>query len=392
MPGGAAPRRRVLAVLRWPLGGIRTYVLYHYPTLLAAGYRFTFVGPDHTVFHDFCRDVGAWAEVEFAAAPHTRDSCTLSPTVRRLLRGGRFDLIHSHGLTAAAQAAWGNLGLGVPHVVTSHDVFRSNQFPGRLGRLKLWGLGKLLAWADSIVSVSRDAQDNLLEYIPALARGRCRLVPVLNGIDTTRFAGDGPPGDDLRRRLGVAPDVFLMGFLGRFMEQKGFLPLLHALRLVKASGAGPFHLVAVGSGDYQREYAAAAELLGLAGCVTFLPFVPDVAPVLRQLDLMVMPSLWESCGLLAMEAMAAGTPVLGSDCIGLREVLRDTPSVMTPAGDVPALAVALRRAIAAPWTAAARAFAPVARDRFRAERAAEALRQVFEDVLARPGARRRAAA
>ncbi len=383
--GRAQPRtatRRVLAVLRWPLGGIRTYTLYHYPTLLRAGYRFTFVGPAHKVFRDFLDEARGWPGTDSVEAPHEGHSCSLWPTVRRLLRSGRFDMVHSHGLIAAAHTSFANLGVGVPHVVTSHDVFRKDQMPGLAGKLKLWGLGKLLGRADSIVSVSRDAQDNLLEYIPGLARARCRLTPVLNGIDVSRFA-EAAPGDDLRARLGIGPDVFLMGFLGRFMEQKGFLPLLHALQLVRDSGTEPFHLLAVGSGDYQREYAAAAEQLGVADCISFVPFVPDVAPVLRQLDLMVMPSLWESCGLLAMEAMVAGTPVLGSDCVGLREVLRDTPSVMSPTGDVPALAAALRQAIASPWTAAAREFAPVARERFRAEVAAEKLRQVFDEVLER---------
>jgi glycosyltransferase involved in cell wall biosynthesis len=173
-----------------------------------------------------------------------------------------------------------------------------------------------------------------------------------------------------------------MGFLGRFMDQKGFEPLLHALRLARPD-CPPFRLVAVGSGDYQREYARLAERLGLSDCVTFLPQRPNIAPLLKQLDLMVMPSLWESCGLLAMEAMVAGVPVLGSDCIGLREVLRDTPAVVAPAGDVPALAKAIADCIRSPRTAEARAFAPVARERFRAERAAEALMGVFEDVLTR---------
>ena len=375
--------RRVLAVLRWPLGGIRTYVLYHYPTLLEAGYRFTVVGPAHPVFHDFQEELRDWPGVEFVEAPHRKKSCDLRSTVRRELRSRRYDLIHSHGLTAAAEVSLANLGLGVPHVVTSHDVFRENQRAGVVSKLKLTMLGWLLGRSDSIVSVSRDAQENLLEFIPSLARGRPRLVPVLNGIDTSRFSAD-EPESNLRQRLGLGPDVVLMGFLGRFMEQKGFLPLLAALqRLHSQRTARPFHLVAVGSGDYQREYQAEADRKGLADCLTFLPFVPDIGPILKQLDLMVMPSLWEACGLLAMEAMAAGVPVVGTNCVGLREVLRDTPSRVVPAGNPEALAAALREAIAEPRTDAARAFAAEACRRFSAVHAARGLCRVFEDVLAR---------
>ncbi|HKB37769.1 MAG TPA: glycosyltransferase family 4 protein [Gemmataceae bacterium] len=383
-------RHRVLSVIRWPLGGIRTYVLYLYPALVDAGYRFTFVGPAHPVFRDFGKEVGHWPGTEFEEAPHKDKDCDLRVTVRRLLRSGRFDLVHSHGLSAAAQVALANAGVGVPHVTTSHDVFRPNQFPGLVGRLKRWGLGQLLGWTDGIVSVSHDAQDNLLEYLPGLARGRTRLVPVRNGINTAQFADAAEAGEgDLRRRLGIGPDVFLMGFLGRFMEQKGFLPLLGALqRLRRAGPPGPFHLAAVGSGDYLREYQSEVERRGLADCVTFLPFVPDVGPTLRQLDLLVMPSLWEACAILPMEAMAVGVPVLGSSCVGLREVLRDTPSLTVPPGDEAALAEGLARAMAAPWKEQARAFAPLARERYDADRAAEGLRQVFEDVLATRRTRR----
>ena len=73
--------------------------------------------------------------------------------------------------------------------------------------------------------------------------------------------------------------------------------------------------------------------------------VPDVLPILQKLDLLIMPSLWEACPVLPMEAMCAGVPVLGSDCIGLREVLRGTPSLTSPAGDAPALASAIQEAI-----------------------------------------------
>jgi glycosyltransferase involved in cell wall biosynthesis len=90
--------------------------------------------------------------------------------------------------------------------------------------------------------------------------------------------------------------------------------------------------------------------------------------------------LSEACGLLAMEAMCAGVPVLGSDCIGLREVLADTPSVMVPAADPKALAEALKAAIDTPCTQAARAFAPEARRRFDVRPRAGKLLALFDEL------------
>jgi glycosyltransferase involved in cell wall biosynthesis len=171
-----------------------------------------------------------------------------------------------------------------------------------------------------------------------------------------------------------------MGFLGRFMEQKGFLVLARAMAMLLEEGAPRrIHLVALGSGDYLREYRdEIARWPDLSGRITFLDHTPDTASVLHALDLLVMPSLWEACPLLPMEAMCAGIPVLGSDCIGLREVLIGSPSVMVPAGDDRALAAALRQAVAAPWKDEARQYAPAACHRFDVRQQARSLESLFE--------------
>ncbi len=373
--------RRVLVVVRWPVGGIRTYLLYNYPELAAAGYRFTFVGPDDASFRVLREELADWEGAEFVPAPVRGRRCALWRPCRRLLRTGRFALIHSHGVIAGAQAAVANVGAGVPHVMTAHDVFRPVHAAGLAGRARLWLLGRLLRGVDTLVAVGGDVRANFLEYLPTLATSRCRLVCIPNGIDAGRFAEPHGDADDLRARLGVGGDVPLFGFLGRFMEQKGFLPLLDALSLLVAETTAPFHLLAMGSGDYEREYRREAERRGLANRISFVPFVPDVAPVLRQLDLLLVPSLWEAYPLLAMEAMAAGTPVLGSDCIGLREVLRDTPSLVARADDAEDWCRALRETLAAPRHEEARAFAEEARARFDVAPAARRLREVCDESL-----------
>jgi glycosyltransferase involved in cell wall biosynthesis len=378
----AGDERRVLAVVRWPVGGIRTHVLYNYPDAAAEGYRFTFVGPADATFDTFAIGLESLPGSEFARAPLEGDRCRMTGTVRGLLRRGGFHLMHSHGLTAAMQAAAANLGTGLPHAATVHDPLRPEQFRGFRGPFKRWVMGRLLRRLDAIVCVGHDIRANLLEYLPSLRRERLVVIP--NGIDTDHFGVDGPVSDELRQRLGLSPEVALVGFLGRFMVQKGFLPLLGALeRLLREGPPRPFHVVAVGSGDFEREYRAEIERRGLGDYVSMLGFVMDVRPLLRQLDLLAVPSLWEASPLLPMEAMAAGVPVLGTDCIGLREVLRDTPSRVVRAGDVEQLYRGLRDALAEPRTEAARAFAPAARVRFDNRPSARLLVELFGELVAR---------
>jgi glycosyltransferase involved in cell wall biosynthesis len=381
-----ADERRVLTVVRYPLGGIRTYLLYNYPHLVQYGYRFTFVGPADSSFRSFREEVVAWPGTEVVEAPSAGPKCNLRRAVAASLREKRFCLIHSQGLTAAVHSVLANLRYRVPHVVTSHDVIRADQFPGMVGRVKRAVLGRVLSRADKIITVSHDAHGNHLEYFPFLKRNPEKLVTIVNGIDVGRFGRESTetPGG-LRRQLGLSDEVFLMGFMGRFMEQKGFLPLVEALdRLPSLAPPRPYHLVAVGSGDclarYRRE---ALSRQHVAPHISFLDHVADSAPILRQLDLLVMPSLWEACPLLPMEAMCLGVPVLGSDCIGLREVLRGTPSRMACHGDPMALAVAIREALAAPWKDEARQYAPVCRQRFDVRPSAEDLLSVFARCVAR---------
>ena len=379
-----SPGKHVLVAVRWPVGGIRTHVLYNYPTLLQQGYRFTFVGPDDGTLRTFADSLSYIAPPETVGVAVKGKRCGLWREVRRQLRTGRFDVLHSHGVTAAVHSAVGNLALNYPHVATLHDVFRPCHFAGLSGVVKRRVLAFLLKQIHTLVPVSDDVRQNLLEYLPSLANRACSITTILNGIQIADETLRGPaPVGDLREQLSLYGNVRVIGFLGRFMEQKGFLPFIHALRELADGGTGvPFHVVAVGSGDYRHEYAAEVRRLGLADHVTMLDFVADIRPLLAQLDLLVIPSLWEASSLLAMEAMIAGVPVLGTDCIGLREVLRGTPARTVAVGDVHALATGLRLALESPWKEEARSFAGTASTRFDNAPSARKLAAVLDGLTA----------
>jgi glycosyltransferase involved in cell wall biosynthesis len=382
-----ADASRVLAVVRHPVGGIRTHLLYTYPRLMEKGYRFTFVMPATDDTRSFRREVEDWPDTEVVEAPMDKQripQCVFVPTVRRLLREKRFRLIHSQGIRAATQAVLANIGIGVPHIATSQDMVRREEFPGVSGRLKLLAVGTLLSRVDVLVTVTSDARQNHFDLFPPLRVVKDKVTPIVNGINTALFQSDPRPANDgqLRRELGINCNGFLAGFLGRFMEQKGFLVLVDAIeQLLKHDLPRPIHLVAVESGDFIREYQAILRTRPhVEACITFMPRQPNVANILRQLDALVMPSLWEACGILAMEAMAVGVPVIGSNCPGLREVLLDTPSRTVPPNDAAALAQALRDAMTSPRKEEAMAYAPKARDRFDARHTADSLYNLFEKV------------
>jgi glycosyltransferase involved in cell wall biosynthesis len=371
---------RVLVAARWPVGGIRTHLGYNAPTLAAAGWRFTFVVPQDETLPALKDTLGDLPGSEFIGVPLSGRECPLWKAIRPLLLGRRFSLLHAHGLTAAAHASLAGLGERVPLLVTLHEPLRDGQFPGLLGSFKRWLLGRALARAAAVVTVSSDAKANLLRHFPNLRKHADRIQAISNGIESSRYPS-APDESGLRRELGLDEKTTLIGYLGRFMPEKGFPLLLEAAaRLARHGGVRPFHVAAFGSSDYRREYAREIERRGLARHFTLRNFVPDVAPVLGQLDLVVVPSLWEASSLVSMEAMAAGVPVLGSDCPGLREVLRGTPSRTVKTGDPAALECGLRAALAGLWTADAREFAPRARERFDVSRSARRLAELYGEI------------
>ena len=378
---------RVLVVVSNPLGGIRTYLLYNGSLLKESGYTFTFIAPQGQAFESFKQDVCDWPGIEYVDAPVRNNRCRLRQTVRRHLKKNRLSLIHSQGLRAGTETALANLGISVPHLMTLHDVIvPQNDIPGRLKWLKKQFIGHATSRIDTIIPVSRDCATNHLQHFPRWKRARCSIEMIHNGVDVDRLLAGAASIDadnSIRKTLNLGDDLVLAGFFGRFMPQKGFQTLLQALKILAGRGyLNKFRLIAAKDPHgYRGEYIREVERDDtLSKMVCFVDPVSDISSLLSQMDLLVMPSLWEACGLLALEAMVLGVPVVGSDAIGLREVLRETPSLTPSAGDPAALTAAIEQAIRSPCKQQAELFAPMAQTRFDNRVAAKKLLELYSSV------------
>jgi glycosyltransferase involved in cell wall biosynthesis len=167
------------------------------------------------------------------------------------------------------------------------------------------------------------------------------------------------------------------------MPAKGFGHLVDAIELLKANGGllkKPLVLTFGEDGFFARELRNIREK-GIEEHFVFLPFNPDIASVLKGLDVVAMPSIWEACPIVPMEAMVAGVPVIGSDCVGLREVLKDTPNVVVPSAKSAALAEAIRSEMQKSSRSAAEAFQLQAAQRFDVRQRVAELEKVFKDLM-----------
>src|SRR5690606_9743044 len=123
-------------------------------------------------------------------------------------------------------------------------------------------------------------------------------------------------------------DTVLIGFFGRFMSQKGFKYLVAAMADLEQRFPGRYRVAWFGSGGFIREEKADLERCNLTHLFYMHDFVPDTAPYVKGCDIVAMTSLWEACGLVAMEVLAAGVPLVASRCVGLREVCKGSPAIL----------------------------------------------------------------
>ena len=132
---------------------------------------------------------------------------------------------------------------------------------------------------------------------------------------------------------------------GRVQYEKGFQTLVHALPEVRLA-APDARAVVAGRGSYLQELHATARALGVDDICDFPGFVPDeeLKALLHRATVAVIPSLYEPFGIVALEAMAAGAPVVAAAAGGLIEVIDGTGAgLLYPPGDAGALSGTLRR-------------------------------------------------
>lgn len=173
---------------------------------------------------------------------------------------------------------------------------------------------------------------------------------IYNGIDASKFEFDWPVEEQKAWRAKLAlPEEKIVIFVGRFVREKGIQVLLNAANVVLAQEPNTKFLI-VGGGNRER-LEKFVHWAGLEGKVLFTGFMANrsLHQLYRCADVAVFPSLYEPFGIVALEGMAAGIPVVTSDAGGLREVvLHDETGTTSYSGDPESLGWAILQVIRDP--------------------------------------------
>lgn len=263
-------------------------------------------------------------------------------------KGICYDIIHSHywmsGLAAASLSdAWG----GRPIVHMFHTL---GEMKNRIARSdeereppeRIAGEKKILKRADRIVIATLAEHSQLRFLYKASDR---KLVVIPPGVDTSHFYPI--PSDEAKQFIGLRPEDRMVLFVGRIEPLKGVDTIIEAMSCLQIDASmRPVHLAIIGGEPDASPEEMTAEMtrlqklcddLAIGQTVVFLgkrdqatlPYYYSAAEVL------VMPSHYESFGMVALEAMACGTPVIASEVGGLAYLVRDGETGFTIPSDEP---------------------------------------------------------
>lgn len=314
--------------------GVTAYLLHVLPELALRGVAVAacFLREPHPAAERL--RAGGVEAVFLSAAPWNP---LVLPRVIALARTRGCRVIHASGIKATLVARIVAKAVGGVAVLHVHDQILP-PWPVRL-------LNRIFArGSDSGICVSNATVEVAMRGY-ALEAHRIRVI--YNGIDLAHLRD--VPADarrDVRTELGIAPDAPVVTMIARMHPMKGNSTMVRIMRRVVDECPGAV-LVLAGDGPDRAPCEALVAELGLGGQVRFLGHRHDVPELLAASDVVVMPSRSEGLGLAAIEALAAGRPVVAFDVGGLKEVVSEgVDGYCVPAGDEAAFAEAVIRLLA----------------------------------------------
>jgi glycosyltransferase involved in cell wall biosynthesis len=258
----------------------------------------------------------------------------------RVIRRVRPHILHTHTAKAGAVGRTAAILAGDARPPITVHTFHGHVLRGYFGPIS-GGFFRLLeqrlaATTTALVAVSPEIRDDLVELGVAPAE---KFTIIRLGVELAERVGAEPGARErTRRMMGIPPERFTVGWIGRMTAVKRMDDILRAFAELRRRGVDAC-LCLVGDGPDRDDVEEMASELRIMRDTLFLGYQDDVAPFYAAFDVLLLPSANEGTPVSAIEALAAGKPVVATRVGGVPDVVRDgVDGFLVEAGDVDGLA------------------------------------------------------
>jgi glycosyltransferase involved in cell wall biosynthesis len=295
-------------------------------------------------------------------------------TLRRVCFDFSPHILHAHGYKGYIFAAFLKRLLNKLFIVSTKHISDDSSF--RIKVYEYLGDKSLLSF-DEVIAVSQFTKDKLAEKgIPA---GNIEVIH--NGVEIPLNGGTAK--ERIRSELNIDSDSRLLGFIGRLAPQKGISCLLQAAQKI-CTRTADVSLVIIGDGELKNEAESFIASNNLGGRVFMLGWRKDATDLLEDIDVLLLPSIFEGLPMIILEAMARGVPVIATDVGGIGEAVKDGETgLLIKPGDPDAIVTSVFELFDNPELAEkiSRNSFERAKTRFSSEHMAERYKEVYLKLL-----------
>ena len=294
------PIRIAQIIGKWVGGGVEAVVMNYYRHIDKSKIQFDFICDEDStnIPYEEIEKLGG----KVILIPPYQKLFRYHKELKRVLKEGNYKIVHSHINTLSVFSLFASKCAKIPvRIAHSHSTTNKKEKKKNLMKQVLKPFSKLFA---TYYMCCSELAGRWLFGDKLYDEGKIYLLN--NAIDLQKFEYNEKIREEVRKELNIGEETFVMGHIGRFVEQKnhGFLiDIFYELQKEKQNAV----LMLVGQGPLQNEMKAKVEQLGLKDKVLFLGQRNDAARLYQAMDVFVLPSLYEGLGMVLIEAQTSGS-------------------------------------------------------------------------------------
>lgn len=299
------PIRVAQIIGKWVGGGVEAVVMNYYKHIDRSKIQFDFICDEDSSFipYEEIEKLGG----KVILVPPYQKVFKYHKELTRVLKEGKYKIVHSHINTLSVFSLWAAKSAGVPiRIAHSHSTTNKKEKKKNLLKQILRPFNKL--FATDYMCCSESAGRWLFgnkEY------DNGNVYVLNNAIDLNKFKYDENTRRKIRNQLNISEGTLVIGHVGRFVEQKNHRFLLDIFNEIHKEKENSI-LLLIGQGPLVNEITEKAKKLKIENCIKFLGQRDDIENLYQAMDLFLFPSLYEGLGMVLIEAQCSNLPCVAS--------------------------------------------------------------------------------